>query len=139
MAERAVFYRLTHKFVNQEMETQTGSHSEAPRQVIFYSLAIGHHVGVMDCFQSLLEIPLEDYRQWVARLPEGPGCRKLEGLLAWGEIEINRSHAGDLLKALRSSLQEMDASQRRWSGILSQCLQEMVAEPALYLMVRKRP
>ena len=138
MAERAVFYQLTHKFVNQETDTQAGSSSEASRQVIYYSLAIGHHVGVMDCFQSLLEIPLEDYQQWVALLPEGPGRRKMEGLVNWGEIEINSSHAGELMPALKASLPEMDASQARLAGVLSQFLQEMVAEPALYMMVRKR-
>ena len=133
MSERVVFYQLTHKFVNQEQGVPEGA-----RQVVYYSLAIGHHVGVMDCFQSLLEIPLEDYRRWVARLPEGTGRRKLEGLLKWGEIEINRSHAGDLLPALRDSLPGMQAEQASWSGVLSQCLHNMIEEPALYLMLRKR-
>lgn len=133
MSERVVFYQLTHKFVNQEQGVPEGA-----RQVVYYSLAIGHHVGVMDCFQSLLEIPLEDYRRWVACLPEGTGRRKLEGLLKWGEIEINRSHAGDLLPALKDSLPGMETEQASWSGVLSQCLHNMIEEPALYLMLRKR-
>jgi hypothetical protein len=132
MAERAVFYQLTHKFVNKEQDIPEG-----PRQVMYYSLAIGHHVGVMDCFQSLMEIPLEDYRQWLTRLPEGVGRHKLEGLLKWGEIEINRSHANDLLPVLKDSLPKMDAAEVRWVGVLAQCLQKMIEEPALYLMVRK--
>lgn len=133
MTERAVFYQLTHKFVHQEQDIPEG-----PRQVIYYSLAIGHHVGVMDCFQSLMEIPLEAYGRWLTRLPEGPGRRKLEGLQKWGEIEINRQHAGDLLPALQASLPEMDAVEAGWAGVLMQCLQKMIEEPALYLMVRKR-
>ena len=52
--------------------------------MIYYSLAIGHHVGVMDCFQSLMEIPLDDYRQWIVRLPEGAARRKLEGCAEMG-------------------------------------------------------
>ena len=132
MAERAVFYQLTHKYVNKEQDIPEGS-----RQVIYYSLAIGHHMGVLDCFQSLMEIPLEGYRQWVAKMPEGLGRHKLEGLLKWGEIEINRSHAGDLLPVLKESLPGMDAVGSQCTGVLIQCLQKMVEEPALYLMVRK--
>ncbi len=133
MAERVVFYQLTHKFVNQERDSLEG-----PRQVIYYSLAIGHHVGVMDCFQCLMEAPLEDYRRWLTHLPEGTGRHKLEGLLKWGEIEINRSHAGDLLPALKDSLPRLDATEAPWAGVLVQCLQKMIEEPALYLIVRKR-
>ena len=132
MSERAVFYQLTHKFVNDEKAIP-----EEARQVIYYSLAIGHHVGVMDCFKSLMEIPLEDYRQWVARLPEGVGRHKLEGLLKWGEIEINSSHSSELFPALDAGLPQMNAAETGWTGVLIQCLQKMVEEPALYLMVRK--
>jgi hydrogenase-4 component J len=132
MAERAVFYRLTHKFVHDERGIP-----ETARQVIYYSLAIGHHVGVMDCFQSLMEMQLADFSRWIARMPEGPGRHKLEGVLKWGEIEINHSHAGDLLPALKEALPRMDADEARWAGVLAQCLQEMAQEPALYLMVRR--
>jgi hydrogenase-4 component J len=133
MAERVVFYQLTHKFVNQ----QQGIPEEA-RQVVYYSLAIGHHVGVMDCFQSLVEIPLEDYRLWVSGLPEGTGRRKLEGLLKFGEIEINHSHAGELLRAMNGAASATTDSETGWLSSLSECLQNMLAEPALYLMVRTR-
>ncbi|MEW6401859.1 MAG: formate hydrogenlyase maturation protein HycH [Chloroflexota bacterium] len=132
MSERAVFYQLTHKYVNREQDIPEG-----PRQVIYYSLAIGHHVGVLDCFQSLTEMSLEEYRQWVEKMPDGPGRNKLEGLLKWGEIEINRSHAVDLLPVLKNSLPNMDEAGLRSAIVLLQYLQKMVEEPALYLMVRK--
>jgi hydrogenase-4 component J len=132
MSERAVFYQLTHKFVNDEKAIP-----EEARQVIYYSLAIGHHVGVMDCFQSLMEIPLDDYRQWITRLPEGVGRHKLEGLLKWGEIEINSSHTRELVPAINAGLAQMNDAEAHWAGVLVQCLQKMVEEPALYLMVRK--
>jgi hydrogenase-4 component J len=131
--ERAVFYQLTHKFVNSEQDIP-----EDARQLVYYSLAVGHHVGMLDCFQSLMEIPLEDYRRWVACLADGSGHRKLEGILKWGEIEINRSHAKELVETLRDSLPSMDSRQSAWAITLSQYLQEMITEPALYLMVRKR-
>jgi hypothetical protein len=86
-----------------------------------------------------VEIPLEDYRLWVSQLPEGSGRRKLEGLLKFGEIEINHSHAGELLRAMNSSSSAKTAEGPSWVGSLAQCLQNMTAEPALYLMVRTRP
>jgi hydrogenase-4 component J len=95
--------------------------------VVYYSLAIGHHVGVMDCFQSMMEVPLEDYRQWVSQLPEGPARRKMEGVLKWGEVEVNHTHAGEILPLLNAA----------WTKPLAACLQAMLKEPALYLMIRK--
>jgi hydrogenase-4 component J len=132
MSERAVFYQLTHKFVNDEKAIP-----EEAQQVIYYSLAIGHHVGVMDCFQSLMEVPLDDYRQWIARLPEGEGRHKLEGVLKWGEIEVNSSHAAALFLSISAGLAQMNEAETHWASVLVQCLQKMEKEPALYLMVRK--
>ncbi len=127
------FYQLTHKIINRQEDIP-----ESARQVMYYTLAIGHHVGVMDCLSVLVEIPLEAYRQWLARLPEGAGRRKLEGVLRWGEIEINRAHAGELASTLRSALPAMTALEAQWANTLLQCLTKMVEEPALYLMVRNR-
>ncbi len=132
MTERVMFYQLTHKFVNHEQDIP-----ESPRQVIYYSLAIGHHVGVMDCFQKLMEVSGEDYRRWLAHIPESIGRRKLEGLLKWGEIEINQSHVSDLIPILKASLASLDVADIGWTATLLQCLQKMNEEPALYLMVRK--
>ncbi len=128
------FYQLTHKIINN----QEGIPENA-RQVMYYSLAIGHHVGVMDCLSVMLEIPQEAYRQWVARLPEGAGRSKLEGVLRWGEIEINRGHAGELASALLPAVPVMSAVEAQWAIALIQCLKKMIEEPALYLMVRNRP
>jgi hydrogenase-4 component J len=133
MSERAVFYQLTHKFVNNQEKIP-----ETALQVMYYSLAIGHHVGVMDCFQSLMEVPLDDYRAWIERLPAGDGRHKLEGVLKWGEIEINASHAEELLPTLGTGLPGMTAAETGWTHTLMRCLQSMQTEPALYLMVRKR-
>ena len=132
MTERAVFYQLTHKFVNKEQDVP-----EDARQVIYYSLAIGHHVGVLDCFKSLMEVPLEEYRRWITLFPEGIGRHKMEGVLKWGEIEINRSHTNELLPLLKDSLSRSTAAEAKWTNVLIEQLNMMVQEPALYLMVRK--
>ena len=134
MEEKIVFFQLTHKFVNTEEAVP-----EEPRQVIYYSLAIGHHVGVMDCFQPLFELPLQDFCTWLELLPEGPARRKLEGLLKWGEIEINHSHVADLLSVLFPAVPAAGTEKPGWQATLMGSLQAMLREPALYLMARKVP
>ncbi len=125
MPDQVIFYQLTRKFVHDDKDIPEG-----PRQVMYYSLAIGHHVGMLDCFQKLMSISIDDYRRWLDRIPEGTGRHKLEGLLKWGEIEINQSHAKDLLPILS------DGDQSDWLNQFRNSLQQMIAEPALYMMVR---
>jgi hydrogenase-4 component J len=132
MEEKVIFFQLTHKFVNRNEAVPEG-----PRQVIYYSLAIGHHVGVMDCFQTLFEIPLEEYRTWLLGLPQSAARHKLEGLLKWGEIEINHGHANDLIALLGPSAHAAPAEPSGWQGVLLASLKTMLREPALYLMVRR--
>lgn len=133
MEPQIAFYRLSRKIVN----SQEGIPEDA-RQVMYYSLAIGHHVGVLDCFAELMVVPAGQYKQCLDRLPDGEGRRKLEGVLKWNEIEINRSHVDELLPALGAFLPGKGGSDRQWIQTLMRCLREMVAEPALYLMVKMR-
>lgn len=121
-------YQLSKKFVNRQEEIP----AEA-RQVVYYALAVGHHVGVMDCFSPLAEIPLDAYRAWVERLPEGEARRKLEGAWKWGEVEINRNHAGLLL----SALEDGRAEDEPWAPLLVEGLRGILIEPAYYLMLRQ--
>jgi hypothetical protein len=127
MSARIAVYQLSHKFINRREDVP-----ENARQVVYYALAVGHHVGVMDCFSSLVEIPLPEFTQWLNRLPEGPGRTKLEGVLKWGEIEVNRSHVNLILPLLDEC-----HDQTSWSEALKQCMQSIIQEPALYLMVKK--
>jgi hypothetical protein len=128
---QVAFYQLSRKVVsNQE------SIPEDARQVMYYSLAIGHHVGVMDCFSELMAVSVETYKHFLNLLPEGEARRKLEGVLSWNEIEINRGHVGDLLPALKGALSSLNEADSQWVKMIILCLQKMVAEPALYLMVK---
>lgn len=134
MEPQIAFYQLSRKIVNNQERIP-----EDARQVIYYSLAIGHHIGVMDCFSELMVIPVEKYKQFLELLPEGEGRRKLEGVLRWHEIEINRSHVEELLPVLQEVLSWMNSgSDSEWAQRLIRCLQNMVAEPALYLMLKIR-
>jgi hydrogenase-4 component J len=127
MSAKVAVYQLSHKFINRREDIP-----ENARQVVYYALAVGHHVGVMDCFSSLVEIPLEEFAGWLDRQPEGPGRTKLDGIMTWGEIEINRSHVSLLMPLLEASQAEA-----LWVKTLVQCLQSIIQEPALYLMLRK--
>ncbi len=127
------FYRLSRKVVNNEQAIP-----EDARQVMYYSLAIGHHVGVMDCFSELMSVPEAQYAGCIRRLPDGDARRKLEGASRWQEIEINRGHVDQLLPALNRLLPDLTDADKGWVAKLIHCLREMIAEPALYMMVKAR-
>jgi hypothetical protein len=128
MEPRVVFYQLRTKFVNRREDIP-----EEARQVVYYSLAVGHHVGVMDCFSMLAEAPLQEFSDWLQRLPPGAARSKLEGVLTWGEIEINNSHAAMLLPHFESA----EVDKLAWMSVLADGLRCMQQEPAYYWMVRK--
>lgn len=133
MEPQIAFYKLSRKVVNNQE-----SIPEDARQVMYYSLAIGHHIGVMDCFSELMVVPAKKYRDCLQRLPDGEGRRKLEGALTWNEIEVNRSHVDELLPALNGLKTTLCDPDSQWVQTMILCLQEMVREPALYLMVKMR-
>lgn len=129
MIEKVVFYRLASKFVNQAEDIP-----EEARQVLYYTLAVGHHVGVLDCFSRLFEIPMDNFRKWLNALPDSIGKTKLSGVIQWGEIEINHSHVAMLKQLLDMPISE----QYPWQATFQDCLQTMQIEPAFYLMVKKQ-
>jgi hydrogenase-4 component J len=92
----------------------------------------------MDCLSELMVVPADDYKKCINRLPEGDGRRKLEGVLTWNEIEINRGHVDELLPAFQSLLDGMGQSEAQWIHAMIRCLHDMVVEPAVYLMVKLR-
>ncbi len=133
MVTEIIFYRLNRKVVHDRAAIP-----EDARQVMYYSLMIGHHVGVMDCFSELMAVPAGQYQQLLDAISDPEARLKLEGALKWGEIEINRAHVDVLLPALNDAMARMDAPIGEWVRTLARCLREMVEEPALYLMLKVR-
>ena len=129
--ERVVFYQLSRKFLHQGHDVPAKS-----KQLLHYTLAIGHHIGVIDCFSPKLEMPIDGYRDWLSHLPRGEGRRKLEGLLRFGEIEITAGHTRLLREALDAGTGAMSAAETELTARLSQMLQAIDEEPTIYLMVR---
>ena len=127
---KVMFWTLRQKFVDDSVNVE-----EKSRQVMYYSLAIGHHVGVIDCLNVVLECPLGQYEAWLALL-DGEAQRKMRGLLTFGEIVIDASHVNTLAPAFARLAKKAEAPWRDWSEQMLQHLQDIAQEPAIYLMVR---
>lgn len=130
MSGKAIFYALSQKFLDSKEKVP-----EQAQQVMYYSLAIGHHVGVIDCLKPVLTCPLDDYQRWIAQLPVGDAQRKMAGLLKFGEITLDSSHTRLLHQAF-SALGEHDRY-AAWSATLLDYLAAIERESALYLMVKR--
>lgn len=128
---KVMFWSLRQKFVDDSVNIE-----EKSRQVMYYSLAIGHHVGVIDCLNVVLECPLADYERWLALLEEN-ARKKMQGLLTFGEIIIDASHVNKLAPAFATLAEEADEPWRGWSQLVLQQLRDIAGEPAIYLMVRR--
>lgn len=127
------FWSLRQKFLDSE------SVPEQSQQVMYYSLAIGHHVGVIDCLKTELTCDLEHYSQWISMLGTHEAQRKMKGLLTYGEIHIDSTHVDMLAHALSPLVgTNQPAPFRQWSATLLHLLAEIQQEPAIYLIVKKR-
>jgi len=121
-------YRLSARFVDER---------DAPseiEQLKLYTLALGHHIGVVDCLSPVLTVPAADFFQMVRHLPDGPARNKLEGLATWGEIEIRHDHA----RVLRAAMSGADKAPGAgpWVEDFVSCMQAVERTPAAYLVVR---
>jgi hypothetical protein len=136
MSEKVVFYALSRKFLQREADMPA---DDAARQVIYQTLALGHHIGVIDCLKPVLECPLDGFSDWLAVFPpEGEAYRKLEGVVKWGEIMIDSSHTHTMARALDAAAADFSPQQRSWADNLMQVLHAIELEPAMYLMVKRR-
>lgn len=133
MGESVVFSQLRRKFVDENDNTP-----QQAQQVVYYSLAIGHHLGVIDCLETALTCPWEAYLAWIATLEAGSEARrKMEGVPRYGEIVIESSHVMLLAKAFDLAQARQNAQQQAWSKALLSMLHDIYLESAIYLMVRR--
>ncbi|MBC7341623.1 MAG: formate hydrogenlyase, partial [Clostridia bacterium] len=78
MPGKVKFFKLCKRFVDEK---------DAPpevKQLEYYALAIGHHIGVVDCLSPVMVMEEGDYFQWISKLPQGKARSKLESLARWG-------------------------------------------------------
>ena len=133
MTTKVIFYLLNQRFVENDKQVP-----EQAQQVMYYSLAIGHHVGVIDCFKKLLICDYEDYQKFVESFPEGEARRKFAGLMKFGEIVINSSHVNLLAKAMDENKANFAPQYQQWVEILMDTLASIQREPVMYIMVKRR-
>ncbi|MCL6744249.1 formate hydrogenlyase maturation HycH family protein [Kosakonia sp. R1.Fl] len=133
MGESVVFSQLRRKFIDENDATPAQA-----QQVVYYSLAIGHHLGVIDCLETALSCPWEDYLAWIATLEAGSEARrKMEGVPRYGEIVIGSTHVMLLANAFDRAQARQNAQQLAWSKALLSMLHDIHQESAIYLMVRR--
>ncbi|EMM6761313.1 formate hydrogenlyase maturation HycH family protein [Pluralibacter gergoviae] len=133
MSETVVFSQLSRKFIDENDATP-----DAAQQVVYYSLAIGHHLGVIDCLEAALSCPWEDYLAWIGTLEAGSDARrKMEGVPKYGEIVIDINHVVMLAQAFDAARATQSDAQKAWSNQLLAMLHDIHQENAIYLMVRR--
>jgi len=133
MSEQVVFSQLSRKFNDENDATP----SEA-QQVVYYSLAIGHHLGIIDCLEAALTCPWDEYLAWIATLEVGSTARrKMEGVPKYGEIVIDSNHVSMLANAFDKARASQTAQQQDWSQAMLNMLHAIHQESAIYLMVRR--
>ncbi|WP_312953261.1 formate hydrogenlyase maturation HycH family protein [Superficieibacter sp.] len=133
MSETVVFSQLSRKFIDENDATPAGA-----QQIVYYSLAIGHHLGVIDCLEAALTCPWEAYLAWIATLDAGSEARrKMEGVPKYGEIVIDFNHVQMLANAFDRALAVQTPQQQEWSRLMLSMLHDIHQESAIYLMVRR--
>ncbi len=155
-AQDVVFFRLGKKFVDNER-----SIPEDVRSVLYYTLAIGHHTGVIDCLDPRIATSRGTFSRVLAALPEGQAREKLAGVERFGEIQIDKEHVPALREAALGVLarandggdaafegaspQEEGVSRecvrtedvRAWLEEFVRLIEEVACEPQVYAVGRR--
>ncbi len=90
-----VFYRLTKRFVEDESDV-----SEEALDVIYYTLAMGHNTGIIDCFDPKIAIDRKLFDHIVDSLDDSEGKRKLSGIEKFGEIQLDKLSVVDVIETV---------------------------------------
>lgn len=131
-----VFYQLTKKFVDTEK-----SIPDDAQDVLYYTLAVGHHTGVIDCFEEQFRTPLTSYEEMVAAMPESDLRYKLEGMMRHGEIQIDKTNLAVVvpgLQAFEEAASTLSPEARACYESLRSTIDTLAREGAAYIMGRIR-
>ncbi|WP_318506633.1 formate hydrogenlyase maturation HycH family protein [Photobacterium leiognathi] len=133
LEQNVYFYSLGRKFVDESYDVP-----EEAKQIMYYSLAIGHHLGVVDCLDAVLKCSGHEYLEWISGLDQnGKAFRKMKGFLVFGEITIYPEHLNMLALAFDriDSRTQNEKSQQLTSGFID-ALGAIHREPTMYMMIR---
>jgi hypothetical protein len=142
-----VFYRLCAKFVDDQRSVPQES-----SDVLYYTLAVGHHTGIIDCLSESFRCPDAIYARILGLLGQDTAAHyKLDGIYRSGEIQIDKSHLAvfedcvkDLLAACGGNSQSaelgIEASEcadiKDWLTAFADAIDEIRENPRVYLMGR---
>ena len=135
-----VFYQLNRKFVDEDNAPADDKVSD----IMYYTLAVGHHTGIIDCFDERCRCSAGAYaRACDLLLPESDARRKLENVLIRGEIQVDKGDLDMLEEPVTAALAQ--ARELGWKNgaqevleYLSGALSAIRKDGAVYLMVRLR-
>ncbi|WP_232012616.1 formate hydrogenlyase maturation HycH family protein [Vibrio aphrogenes] len=132
LANQVDFYRLSRKFIEDKEVPPEAQH------IMYYSLGIGHHLGVVDCLKSEMNCSGEEYLTWISALPtDSEAHRKMYGYFLFGEITIMPEHINMLALAFDAieANTQTEKSQQLTQGLIA-ILTAIYNEPNMYLMIR---
>ncbi|QFU25255.1 formate hydrogenlyase maturation protein HycH [Shewanella sp. YLB-09] len=134
MSDKVMFYSLNRKFVDEKDDVP-----EEAKEIIYYGLAIGHHLGIVDCLKVVVSCSRQAYQEWLEYLPEGSVARqKMEGFFTFGEITIFPEHIHMLANAFQAVIAEQTPEFKTLSESFITALGALHREPDVYIMVRGR-
>ncbi|KJF87464.1 formate hydrogenlyase maturation HycH family protein [Photobacterium phosphoreum] len=127
------FYTLGRKFVDESYDVP-----EEAKQIMYYSLAIGHHLGVVDCLKAVIECEGDEYLTWISGLPQdGEAFNKMKGYFVFGEITIYPEHLNMLALAFdRIDTSTQNALSQQLTRDFIAALGDIHREPTMYMMIR---
>ncbi|MBF9001435.1 MULTISPECIES: formate hydrogenlyase maturation HycH family protein [Vibrio] len=127
------FYRLTRKFIDEKDNIPQDA-----KQVMYYSLAIGHHLGIVDCLSAAMVCTGPEYLEWISALDtESEAYRKMKGFLMFGEITIYPEHINMLALAFDAiDANAQSVKSRELTVGFIEVLTAIYNEPTMYLMIR---
>ncbi len=128
-------YALKRKFVDEQYDVP-----EEAKQVLYYSLAIGHHLGVVDCLEVEIEASRTEYQDWIGLLePQSRAYQKMHGFFTFGEITVYPDHIHMLACAFaKVDRAKMSDKQRAMTDKFIEVLTAIYHEQTMYLMIRDR-
>lgn len=133
---QVVFYQLTRKFVDTEKSIPADA-----KDVMYYTLAVGHHTGVIDCFEERLRYDLADFEAACELLPEGDARYKLEAIRRSSEVQIEQRHVEELLPAIDAVLADPASAGSAGGRVIAglrKLLVVLQGDVAAYIMGRVR-
>ncbi|AGH82384.1 formate hydrogenlyase maturation protein HycH [Psychromonas sp. CNPT3] len=132
---KVLFYALKRKFVDERFDVP-----EEAKQVLYYTLAIGHHLGIVDCLEVAFEATTTEYKKWVNLLdPSTEAHRKMIRYFTFGEITIYPDHI-HMLACAFSALDKakMSTKEQTMTDAFIKVLTAIYHEQTMYMMIRDR-